>query len=136
MHVKWKIFDWYVKITIFYHFLLFQLLLSSLFAFLKMALWFHFSENGLIRDVKNLSDLSINEDYYEPIKNNDAFNSNYIEYERNGDKNKTISIKEHFNMIRAYLRDIINDHKTQGEWKVHSGNEVINHKPQGKWKIQ
>ena len=35
-------------------------------------------------------------------------------------------------MIRAYLRDIINDHKTQGEWKVHSGNEVIDHKPQGK----
>ena len=95
MHVKWKIFDWYVKITIFYHFLPFQLLLLSLFAFLKMALWFHFSENGLIRDVKNLSDLSINinKDYYEPIKNTNAFNSNYIEYERNGDKNKVYQLK-------------------------------------------
>ena len=29
-------------------------------------------------------------------------------------------------MIRPYLRDIINDHKTQGKRKVHSGNEVIN----------
>ena len=28
-------------------------------------------------------------------------------------------------MIRPYLRDIINNHKTQGEWKVQSGNEVI-----------
>ena len=28
-------------------------------------------------------------------------------------------------MIRLYLRDIINDHKTQGKWKVHSGNAVI-----------
>ena len=28
-------------------------------------------------------------------------------------------------MIRPYLRDIINDHKTQGEWKVHSGNTVL-----------
>ena len=30
-------------------------------------------------------------------------------------------------MIRPYLRDIINDHKTQGEWQVHSGNEVIDY---------
>ena len=30
-------------------------------------------------------------------------------------------------MIRPYLRDIINDHKFQGEWKVHSGNTVINY---------
>ena len=39
-------------------------------------------------------------------------------------------------MIRPNLRDIINDHKTQGEWKVHSGNAVINYKTQGEWKIQ
>ena len=28
-------------------------------------------------------------------------------------------------MIRPYLGDIINDHKFQGEWKVYSGNAVI-----------
>ena len=39
-------------------------------------------------------------------------------------------------MIRSYLIDIINDHKTQGEWKFHSGNEVINYKSQGEWKTQ
>ena len=89
-----------------------------------------------IRDVKLFFDLSINEDYYESIKTNDAFNSNYIEYESKGDKNKTLSIKEYLNMIRPYLTDIINDHKTQGEWKVHSGNEIINYKTQGEWKIQ
>ena len=47
MHVKLKIFDWYAKnynsLSIFTHF---QLLLWSLFAFLEMALWFHFSDNG------------------------------------------------------------------------------------------
>ena len=63
-------------------------------------------------------DLSIDEYYYKPIKANDAFNNNYIEYESKGDKNKTLSIKEYLNMIRPYLRDIINDHKTQGEWKI------------------
>ena len=89
-----------------------------------------------IRDVKNLFDLSIDEDYYKPIKTNDAFNSNYIEYESKGDKNKTLSIKEYLNMIKPYLRDIINDHKTQGEWKVHSDNKVINYRSHREWKIQ
>ena len=47
MHVKCKILDWYLKnYEVLSMFTLFQLLLSSLFAFLKMALWFHLSENG------------------------------------------------------------------------------------------
>ena len=45
-----------------------------------------------------------------------------------GDKDKTLSIKEYLNMIKPYLRNIINDHKTQGEWKVYSGNIVIDYK--------
>ena len=77
-----------------------------------------------IRDVY----LSIDEDYYQPITINSGFNSNYIEYESKGDKDKISSIKEYLNMIRPYLRDIINDHKTQGEWKVHSGNAVTDYK--------
>ena len=31
-------------------------------------------------------------------------------------------------MIKPYLRNIINDHKTQGECKVYSGNTVIYYK--------
>ena len=34
-------------------------------------------------------------------------------------------------MIRPYLRDMINDLKTQGEWRIHSGNTIIKHKTQG-----
>ena len=45
-----------------------------------------------------------------------------------GDKDKTLSIKEYLNMIKPYLRNIINDHKTQGEWKLYSGNTVIDYK--------
>ena len=33
-------------------------------------------------------------------------------------------------MIRPYLSDIINDHKTQGEWRIHSCNTIIKHKTQ------
>ena len=39
-------------------------------------------------------------------------------------------------MIRPYLSHIINDHKTQDEWSIHSGNTIIKHKTQGEWKIQ
>ena len=71
-----------------------------------------------IRYVENLLNLSIDEDYYKPMETNNTFNRNYIEYENKGDKNKTLSIKEYFNMVRPYLRDIINDYKSQGEWKI------------------
>ena len=80
--------------------------------------------------------MSIDEEYYKPIKTDDAFNSNYIEYESKGDNNKTLSIKEYLNMIRPFLRDIINDHKTQGDLKVHSGIKVTDYKTQGEWKSQ
>ena len=39
-------------------------------------------------------------------------------------------------MIRPYLSDIINDHKTQGKWRIHSDNKIIEHKTQSEWKIQ
>ena len=45
------------------------------------------------RRCKLFFDLSINKYYYKPIKTNDAFNSNYIEYESKEDKKKTLSIK-------------------------------------------
>ena len=36
----------------------------------------------------NLFNQSINEDYYKPIITKSPFNSNYIEYESKGDKDK------------------------------------------------
>ena len=89
-----------------------------------------------IRAVENLFNLSIDEDYYKPIRTNSPFNSNYIKYESKGDKDKTLSIKKYLDMIRPYLSDIINDHKVQREWKVHSSNAVIDYKTQEEWKIQ
>ena len=41
-----------------------------------------------IRDIGNLFNQSIDEDYYKPIKTKSAFNGNYIEYESKGDKDK------------------------------------------------
>ena len=87
-----------------------------------------------IKEIREKFDLS-NEDYYQPIIINDAFNSNYIEHESKGDKDNTLSIKKYFDIVRRYLSDIINNHKTQGECKVHSSNTIIDYKPHGEWKI-
>ena len=53
------------------------------------------------------------------IRIGNAFSSNYIEYKSNGDKDKISSIKDYLDEIKPYLSDIINNHKTQGEWKIH-----------------
>ena len=47
-----------------------------------------------------------------------AFSSNYIEYKSNGDKDKTLSVKDDLDKIKPYLSDIINDQKIQGKWKI------------------
>ena len=53
--------------------------------------------------------------YYKPIKTKSAFNGNYIEYESKGDKKRNLLPKEYLDIIRPYLSDMINDHKTQSK---------------------
>ena len=74
-------------------------------------------KDEVLRDMKTLFELD-GEDCCESIRTGNAFISNYIEYESNGDKDKTLSIEEYLDKIRPYLSNIINDHKTQGEWKI------------------
>ena len=69
-------------------------------------------------------DLSIGEDYYKPIIVEDAFNNNYIKYESKGDKDKILMPNEYLNMIRPYLVGMINDHKSQSEWKIQLTLEI------------
>ena len=75
--------------------------------------------------------MSIDEDYYKPIIANSAFNNNYIQYESRGNKDKILTTSEYLDMIGPYLSNIINDHKTQSEWSIHSGNIIKKHKTQG-----
>ena len=90
-----------------------------------------------ISDVGNLFNQSTEEDYYMPISTISVFDNknNYIEYESKGDKNKNLSAEEYLNMIRPYLSDMINDHKTEGRLKLHSGNTVTDYKTKGEWEI-
>ena len=89
-----------------------------------------------IRDIRNLFNQSIDEDYYKPTKTKSAFNGNYIEYESKGEKNKNLSVKEYLHMIIPYLSDIITNYKALGKLKIHSGNNVIDYKTPGEWKVQ
>ena len=50
---------------------------------------------------------------------NTSNNINYIQSESMGDKSKTLTIKEYLDMIRPYLREVINDYKTKGEWNIY-----------------
>ena len=88
-----------------------------------------------IRNVKDLFDLPIDEDY-KPIITKGPFNNNYIQYESKGDKGKNLSIKKHLNMIRPYLSDIRNEHKTCGLVRYHSGNKTWVEETPSEWKIQ
>ena len=45
-------------------------------------------------------------------------------------------LKRYLHMIKPYLNDIRNDHKTQGEWRIYSDNIITNHKLKNEWKIQ
>ena len=60
----------------------------------------------------------------------------YIQYESRGNKDKIVTISEYLDMIKPYLSNIINDHKTLGEWRIHSDNTIITRKFQSEWKIQ
>ena len=77
-----------------------------------------------IRDLRDLFDLSISEDYYKPIIVKSASNSSYIQYESKGDKDKILTIREYLNMIRPYLLDMINDYKNKGEWIIQLSAEI------------
>ena len=73
---------------------------------------------NITHDTRNLfNNKIIKKDYYEPIEIRSALEGNYIEYESRGD-NDNFSLEEYLNVIRPYLRDMINNHKAQGEWKI------------------
>ena len=41
-----------------------------------------------------------------------------IEYRSNSDRNRTLSVEEHLNRIRPYLKGIINNLKKYDMWKI------------------
>ena len=80
--------------------------------------------------------MSIDEDYYELIIAKSAFDSSYIQYESRGDEGKSLSIKKYLSIIKPCLIDIINEHKTRGLVRYHSGNKSWLEETSSEWKNQ
>ena len=64
-------------------------------------------------------------DYYEPREVKSAFDGSYMLYESRGDKDSKLAIYEYFDIIRPYLRDMIDNHKARGEWKIQLTMRII-----------
>ena len=58
------------------------------------------------------------EDYYEPKEVKSAFDGTHIVYESIGDKDAKLALHEYFDKIIPYLKDMINNYKSKGEWKI------------------
>ena len=65
------------------------------------------------------------EDYYEPKEIKSAFNGSYVLYERRRDKDANLALFEYFEKIKPYLRDMIDDYKSKGEWKIQTVMGII-----------
>ena len=64
----------------------------------------------------------IDKDYYKPKLNKTGYNKNYAQYESKGDQ--ILSLKEYLNLIEKYLRELLEEYKQKGEWKVQLTIEV------------
>ena len=64
-------------------------------------------------------------DYYEQKEVKSAFNGHYVLYESKGDKDNELALYEYFNIIRPYLKDIIDNHKARGEWKIQLTMRIV-----------
>ena len=73
----------------------------------------------ILRNIKNLLEYENEEEnYYKPVRVNNFWSNNYIEYKSNGDKNKILSVRENLNKIRPYIKDIINYLKKSDMWEI------------------
>ena len=65
------------------------------------------------------------EDYYEPKEIKSAFDGSYVLYESIGDKDANFALYEYFDKIKLCLKDMINDFKSKGEWKIQITMRII-----------
>ena len=99
---------------------------------------YDFADDDEYRKIGSIRTLfkEFDRDYYKPIRTDDGFagrRNNYIEYKSKGDRYENLSPEEYLNMIKPYLRDLINNHKPT----IESNNEENNEEnDSAEWKIQ
>ena len=75
-------------------------------------------KDRILRDIKNLLEYEEEESYHKLVRISNFWSKNYIEFESNGDRNKTLSAEEYLNKIIPYLKDILNKLKKSNTWKI------------------
>ena len=60
----------------------------------------------ILRDIINLFENKEKENYYKIVRVNNFWSDNYVEYDRNSERIKTLSIEEYLTEIEPYLKDI------------------------------
>ena len=83
---------------------------------------YDFADDDKYRKIGSVKRLfkEFDRDYYKSIRTNSGFagrNNNYIEYTSREDRYENLSPKEYLDIIRLYLRDLINDHKPTVDFK-------------------
>ena len=72
----------------------------------------------LVRYIRTLFKQQEENDYFKPIRVDNFWNNNYIKYEKSGDRNKSLWVKEYLDTIKSYLRDIIINLQKSDMWKI------------------
>ena len=84
-------------------------------------------ENKSIKD-RIIKDIMLHfgqeDDHYKIVRVSGFWDSNYIKYENNGDKNKNLLVILYFNKLEPYLKDFINDLQKSDTWKVQLTNAI------------
>ena len=75
-----------------------------------------------IKDIEDLFAITIDEDYYKPKLVNSGYKNKYVQYASKGDR--ILSIQEYFSLIEKYLRELTDEYKNQGEWKLQLTAEI------------
>ena len=77
---------------------------------------YDFADDDEYRKIGSIRTLfkELDRDYYKPVRTDSGFaerNDDYIEYTSKADRYENLSPKEYLNVIRPYLRDLIDEHK-------------------------
>ena len=112
---------------------------------------FDFSDEDEYRKIGSIRTLfrEFDRDYYKPIRTDSGFvvrNDNYMEYTSKGDRYGNLSPKEYHNMIKPYLRDLINEriptmelndnNNTDSNNDNNNNTGNYNNNNRAEWKIQ
>ena len=102
---------------------------------------YDFADDDEYRKIGSIRTLfkEFDRDYYKPIRTDDGFagrRNNYIEYKSKGDRYEQLSREEYLNLIRPYLRDLINNHKPTTESNNEEKEENDSDADRAEWKIQ